>query len=98
MEVNQRQGMNYSVEKYDCEKCGYKHGLRNRPVFGKKYLICNQTNHFKIKCKKNQQKKRMNISNNFSSDNIGEVEFSFNTNSSVVSNIFNQNNCIKKWF
>lgn len=98
MEANQGQGMNYSVEKYDCEKCRYKHGFRNRPVFGKKYLICNQTNHFKMGCKTNQQKKRMNISNNFSSDNIGETEFPFNTNSIVVSNMFNQNNCIKKWF
>lgn len=52
IEVNQGQCMNYSVEKYDGIKFGYKHGPRNCPSFRKKCSICNQTNHFKIDVKK----------------------------------------------
>lgn len=40
----------------------------------------------------------MNITDNYNNDNISETEFLFNTNWIVVSNIFNQNNCIKGWF
>lgn len=47
---------------FDCNRCGYKHGPRACPAFGKNCGSCGRKNHFKAMCKKGKN------SNDSSSD------------------------------
>ena len=38
--------------KLGCERCGYKHRIRNCPAFGKRCHKCNEKGHFKKMCAK----------------------------------------------
>lgn len=67
---------------YSCRKCGYTHGPRSCPAFGKKCLTCQGMNHFSKVCKSKISNKRLHvieeddtIERTEESDEVNEYQF-----------------------
>lgn len=48
-------------DKYNCLKCGKRHGKANCPAFGKTCALCNRPNHFAVGCK---LRNKINVNSN----------------------------------
>lgn len=68
-------------ERYDCKKCGRRHGRSNCPAYGKKCNVCKGLNHFEIGCFKRN-------SNNKTKKQIAQVESEIEQESSQSPELF----------
>jgi len=77
------------TDQYNCKICGYKHGPRSCPAYGKNCANCGRPNNLKVGCRVNNQHKVLNIGEYYENNNVNsEPEHNlFDICSVIVSNV-----------